>query len=69
VHLAEGAPGSGLAAGDLPQAHRLALARPLGDLQRHEGVGKLVFLRPSAVSVQVTVVNAEPGRSATGPLR
>ena len=49
MHLADGAPGGGLAAGDLPQRDLLALARALGDLQRHDGVGQLVLVRPSAV--------------------
>jgi hypothetical protein len=43
------APREGLAAGDLPQADRLALARALADLQGDRGVGQVVLVRPAAV--------------------
>ena len=70
MHLPDGAAGGRLAAGDLPQRDLLALARALADLQRDGGVGQLVLVGPAAASsVQVTVVNAGPGRSAAGPLR
>jgi hypothetical protein len=36
-------------AGDLPQRHRLALARTLADGQGHRGVGELVLMSPSPV--------------------
>jgi len=48
VHLAGGAAG-GLAAGDLPQADLLSLARALADVQGDRGVGQLVLVRPAAV--------------------
>jgi hypothetical protein len=36
-------------AADLPQHHRLALARPLADAQLHGGVGQVVLMGPAPV--------------------
>jgi hypothetical protein len=45
-----GGPGlGGDAAGDLPQRHRLVLARPLADGQGDRGVGQVVFMLAAAV--------------------
>ncbi len=49
VHLAGGAAGGGLTAGDLPQGDSLALARALGDVQGDRGAGQVVVMRSAAV--------------------
>ena len=56
-------------AGDLPQRHRLPLARALADAQVHGHLGELVSWARPRSSVQVTVVNDSAGRSGAGLLR
>lgn len=50
----------GDAAGDLPQRHRLALARTLADAQLHGRVGQLVLMGPAPV------IGAGDGREHLG---
>src|SRR5258706_13840868 len=47
-------------AGHLPQADLLALARPVGDVQRHRGVGEVKLVRPASV------IGAGDGRERGG---
>ncbi len=49
VDLPGAAAAGGHPAGDLPQADRLPLARPVVDAQRHHGVGQVVLVLPAAV--------------------